>query len=225
MRLLGISCAAKIISFGLVDEEKILAETTVSGNLAEKILFYVKEAGVSPDQIDGIAATGGPGSYSGLRSGLSTAKTLAETLDIPLVSVSTLEAIAFNLIDIEGVIAVVLDAKSDEYNFALFGAKSGKLGRLTEDAALKRDLIIDKLSKVSGILHLAGNTAEFKGALKRENFRFADETNSHPFGVNTAKLGLLKIKSGQRDDPQTLVPRYSHNPTIVGKPNVSEFML
>ena len=163
MKVLGISSATKVISIGLIDQGKVLVETTVSDIHAEKIMFYVREAGIEPKQIEGVAVAQGPGSYSGLRGGLAAAKSLAQTLKVPLVGVSTLEAIAYNLINIEGTMAVILDAKSDEYNFALFGASSGKLKRLTDDLVIKLDKLAEKLSKISGEIYLVGNIRENQG--------------------------------------------------------------
>ena len=214
MRILGISTAAGVASFGLIDEEKVLAEGTLSGNIAEKILFYVKEAGIEPKDIDGISVAVGPGSYSGLRAGVATAKTLAQTLSIPIVGVPTLDAIAYNFIDVQGTIAVILDARSDEYNFALFGASNGKLNRLTDDIVIKLDRLADKLKKITGNIYLAGKLSEIKERIVGDNFHFADETNSYPYGINVAKIGLALIKSGKTDDPIKLVPNYSHKPNI-----------
>ena len=218
MRILGISSATKVISIGLVDEDKVLVETTVSDMHAEKVMFYVKEAGIEPKQIEGLAVAVGPGSYSGLRGGLSTAKSLAQTLNVPLAGVSTLEAIAYNLVNIEGSMAVILDAKSDEYNFALFGAHKGKLQRLTDDIVLKFDKIVDKLSRISGEMHLIGNIREIRGKIRgNQGFHFAEDIHSHPYGINVARLGSLKIMAGEVSDPLRLTPRYSH------KPNIREF--
>lgn len=214
MKILGISSATKVVSIGLIDDEKVLAETTVSDLRAERILFYAKEAGIDPKQIEGVAVASGPGSYSGLRGGLAAAKTLAQTLEIPLVGVPTLDAIAYNLIDIEGTMAVILDAKSDEYNFALFGVSEGKLKRLTDDLVIRIDPLVKKLEKITGKLYLAGNLKELRLKLRKDNFHFAEDVHSHPYGVNVARLGLEKIKAGQTDDPMKLVPNYSHKPNI-----------
>ncbi len=192
MRILGISSATKIISVGLIDDDRVLFEKTVDDIRAEKVILYVKEAGIKPDQIEGVAIAVGPGSYSGLRGGLAAAKSLAQVLKIPLVGISTLEAIAYNLIDEEGTISVVLDAKSDDYNFALFETREGKLKRLTDDLVLKLDEIF----------------ARTKGA------HLCEGENAHPYGVNIAKLGLDRIKSGRTDDFLKLAPAYSHKPNI-----------
>ncbi len=201
MRILGLSSATKVISFGLVDEEKVLFEKTVTGLNSEQLLFCAKEAGVEPRLIEGVAVTVGPGSYSGLRGGLATAKTLAQILNVPLVGVSTLEVIAYNLLDVEGTIAVMLDAKADDYNFALFSCSQRILKRINEDAVLPKAEIELSLKKITGKIYLA------------------EGPNSQPTGVNVARLGLRQIRAGEIADPLTLVPQYSH------QPNIREYML
>lgn len=212
MRILGISCATKLISLGIIDEQGVRLETSVAEIQAERVMFYVKESGIKPEEIGGVAITIGPGSYFGLRAGLATAKTLAQTLNLPLMGVSTLEAIAFNLVDMEGTMAVLLDARADEYNFALFGAAEGKLKRLTNDLVLKSELILDQLAMITGEIWLVGNTGRIRKfeESNKENLHFAEEVHSHPYGVNVARLGLVKMQAGSVDDPLTLIPHYSH---------------
>ena len=214
MRVLGLSIATKIISLGLIDEENVLVETTVADLRSEKLVFYMKEAGIEPDQIEAVAVAQGPGSYSGLRGGLATAKSLAQTLKVPLAGVSTLEATAYNLIDIEGTMAVMLDAKRDEYNFALFGAHQGKLKRLTDDLVSTLDKIVSKFKQINGEIHIAGVVNDLRKKLKGDNYLFADEIHSHPYGINVAKLGLMNIKAKKIADPLKLTPNYSHKPNI-----------
>ena len=175
-------------------------------------MFYVKESGIKPEEIEGIAIAIGPGSYSGLRAGLATAKTLTQTLNLPLMGVSTLEAIAFNLVDMEGTMAVLLDARADEYNFALFGAAEGKLKRLTNDLVLKSELILERLAMITGEIWLVGNINRIKKyeEINKENIHFAEEIHSHPYGVNIARLGLIKMQAGVVEDPLTLIPHYSY---------------
>jgi tRNA threonylcarbamoyladenosine biosynthesis protein TsaB len=185
MPILGISSATKVISIGLIDDEKILIDQTVDDIHAEKIMHYVKEAGVEARQIEGVAVTQGPGSYSGLRGGLAAAKSLAQALNIPLVGIPTLDAIAYNRIGQDGKVAAILDARWDEVNFALFEISAGQLKRLTDDQVVKIGELDD---------------------------RGAERETGHPYGVNVAKLGLLKLRDGQKDDPLTLIPHYSHKP-------------
>lgn len=187
MKTLGISSATKAISVGLVDGEKILAELTFSGKEAftEDLIVYIKkiigESGIKPECI---AVTEGPGAYSGLRGGLATAKTLAQVLKLPVVGISTLEAIAYNMIDCDGTIAAVTHAKSEEYNFALFGIKNRKMKRLTEDMLVPKE----KIEKLA-------------------NVKICDGI---PRGSSVAFLAEGKEKT----DLLKLHPKYSHKPNI-----------
>ena len=213
MRVLGLSGATKVISLGLIDEANLLAETTVADIHSEKIMFYVQEAGIEPSQIEGVSVASGPGSYSGLRGSLAAAKSLAQTLNVPLTGVSTLEAIAYNLIEVEGTIMVVLAARADEYNCALFGASQGKLKRLTADVVMKLTALKERITGIAGEICLTGETKELKN-LKTNNLHFAEEVHGHPYGTNVARIGLEQIRAGKTDDPLKLVPLYSHQPNI-----------
>jgi len=192
MRVLGLSSATKKISLGFIDEGKVLFDKTIDELHSEKILYYVKQKGIKPEQIDAVAVAAGPGSYSGLRGGLATAKLLAQTLNIPLALASTLEAIAYSQIDKEGEIVVILNAKRDEYNYARFKAENGKLARLTEDLVGTLDQIDIKIDIKDAFV------------LKEKD----------PLGKDVAKLGLTRLKLGAIEDPFKAVPKYSHQPNI-----------
>lgn len=188
MRVLGISSANKKLSIGFIDEDKVLVDKTSDEMRSEKIIYYIKQKKIRPSQIDAVAVVCGPGSYSGLRGGMATAKLLSQTLNIPLVCVSTLEAIAFSQAGRTAEIVVILSAKRDEYNFARFKALRGKLTRLTDDQVATKDKI------------------------DRGNAIVMEEVD--PLGVDVAKLGLLKLKAGSGDNPLSAVPNYSHQPNI-----------
>ena len=83
-----------------------------------------------------IAAAAGPGSFTGLRIGLSTAKGLAWPGEKPCCGVSTLEAMAWNLAHVDGVICCAMDARRNQVYNALFRAEEGQLIRLTPDRAI-----------------------------------------------------------------------------------------
>ncbi|MFA4906028.1 MAG: tRNA (adenosine(37)-N6)-threonylcarbamoyltransferase complex dimerization subunit type 1 TsaB [Candidatus Margulisiibacteriota bacterium] len=211
MAVLGISSATKMISAGLAEEGKILAEISVSGKEAfteDLMVFIDKLVKESGKKFNAVAVTQGPGAYAGLRGGLAVAKTLCQTLKLPLVGVSTLEAIAYNLIDITCTAAVITDSRSDEYNFALFTSNGGIISRLTDDLVLTQERIVDLLSQVTGTLYLAGNTSGIPetGAI--------EVANSQPWAGLVAILGEKKLAQGQLDDPLRLTPRYSHIPNI-----------
>lgn len=219
MAVLGISSATKMISVGLAEEGKILAEISISGKEAftEDLMVYidklVKESG---KKFQGIAVTQGPGAYSGLRGGLATAKTLSQALDLPLLGVSTLEAVACNLLDITCTLAAITDARGDEFNFALFTSHDGNISRLTADLVLSSERIVDLLSQVKGTLYLAGQTGGIYAKLRSVNpdTGVIEKTNSFARGGLVAILGEKLIAEGKEEDPLKLMPKYSHQPNI-----------
>ncbi len=224
MKILGISSATKIISIGLINEDEVLSEYTVSYPEAktENIVLYIDEMisrlKIKIENLEAVSVTIGPGSYAGLRGGLAVAKSLAQTLNIPIVGISTLEAMAFNLVDIEGTIATVTDATRDDYNFALFSSRDGKLKRLTEDFVIDLDRLLNTFGEIKGVLYFVSIVPDLSKKILIKNpqskIKFVGIEQSLPYGRNVARLGALRVKAGDLDNPLTLVPSYSHKPNI-----------
>jgi len=219
MKVLGISSAIDIVGAGICDEDKILAECSISEKIvrSEKLITLVddvlKRTKLKINDIDAVAVTTGPGSYSGLRGGLATAKGLVSSLDIPIISVSALHAIAFNFIDIDGTVAVAVNACRDDYNFSLWGSDRGELKRLTGDITVKIGRIAEILSGVQGKMTLAADEA-LRKRMKNDNILLAEPKNSVPWAVNVARIGLEKLKRKEVEDYMKLAPSYSHKPNI-----------
>ncbi len=217
--VLGITSAAGISGAGIASDGGILAECSFSSKAvrSEKLIILIHEVlgkvKLTIKDIDAIAVTTGPGSYSGLRGGLAAAKGLVEALKVPIISVSTLEAIAFNLIDFNGTIAVAVNACKDDYNFSLWGSKKGELKRMTADITVKMNKIAEVISKVKGKMILAADK-ELKNIIKNDNILFAEEKNVVPWAVNVARIGLGKLKKNEIEDHIALAPTYSHKPNI-----------
>jgi tRNA threonylcarbamoyladenosine biosynthesis protein TsaB len=218
-KVLGITSAIGIIGAGICGEDNVLAECSVSGKIVqtEKLIPLIndvlKKTKLKISDIDAVAVTTGPGSYSGLRGGLATAKGLVEALDIPIISVSTLHAIAYNFADIEGTVAVAVNACRDDYNFSLWGSNRGELKRLTADITVKIDRILEVMSSVKGKITLAADAA-LKKSVKSDNILLADPRNAIPWAVNVARIGLEKLRNKEVDDYINISPSYSHKPNI-----------
>jgi tRNA threonylcarbamoyladenosine biosynthesis protein TsaB len=219
MKILGLSTATKTLTIGLIDDDRVLCEHSVSGEQtqAENLVPYLKalldENGFKIEEAEAISVTTGPGSYSGLRGGLAAAKSLAQVLDCKLIGVSTLEAIAYNMSEIEGTIMVIIDAIKNELNIALFGAHQGKITRLIEDSVVTEDGITAVLKQVKGELYVVSNVEInrpriYSGCSKL--IKSAAEIR----GVKVARLGLKILKEGKSDDFLSLSPQYSHQPNI-----------
>ena len=142
MIILAIESSAKAASVCLWEEEKLLAESyqnrglTHSRTLLPMCESMLSCCGVTLEEVDVIAAASGPGSFTGLRIGLATAKGLAWPDEKPCCGVSTLEAMAWNLAHADGVICCAMDARRGQVYNALFRAEGGTLKRLTPDRAI-----------------------------------------------------------------------------------------
>jgi len=150
MKILSIDCTATPASCAIIDGKKLVAEffvnikLTHSQTLMPMIKQMLESSNSSIADIDGFAIASGPGSFTGVRIGISAVKGLAFADNKPCVGVSSLEAMAFNLKFTDCLICSVMDARRDQLYNANFVAKSGRLLRLCDDRALSiEDLILD----------------------------------------------------------------------------------
>ncbi len=168
MLFLGIDTSAKVCSVALINGQKVLFSKTLSDGLthSETLLPLIKSAfettGYSVKDLAAIGISCGPGSFTGLRIGISTVKGLAIGDNIPCVSVSTLEALAFNGIEKEGaLVCALMDARRGEYYNAIFRVEDGKLSRVTEDRAIPGDLIFEEIKDCENLLILGDGAEKF----------------------------------------------------------------
>lgn len=142
MKILSLETSAKSVSAALVEGDAVLASCysctglTHSRTLMPMVDAMLKNAGFAPADADCIAVAAGPGSFTGLRIGVSAAKGLAWALDKPCLGVSTLAAMAHNLAHMDALLVCAMDARRNQVYNANFAAKDGVLTRLTDDRAL-----------------------------------------------------------------------------------------
>jgi tRNA threonylcarbamoyladenosine biosynthesis protein TsaB len=148
MRILGVDTSTATVSTAIVDNAQILAEdfyprerragrSAPKANHSEIILPLVdsvlKRAAIGLPDVAGIAVSVGPGSFTGIRIGLSTVKGLVYGTDTPVCGISTLQAVAGRVTDFDGVVCSLLDARKNETYSALFHTQGNHFERLTED--------------------------------------------------------------------------------------------
>ena len=126
MRLLAIESSAKTASAAIWDDGIVVAEYTTnhkmthSQTLLPMIDEIVKRTGVNLADISAIAISKGPGSFTGLRIGSATAKGLGQALNLPIVEVPTLEGLAYNLSEYEGLVCPCMDARRNHVYGAIY---------------------------------------------------------------------------------------------------------
>lgn len=157
---LGLEAATMSPGVGLADENGIrwqMAEAHPASK-AQAVFVYLAKAReeglLNLDRVDLIAVTAGPGSFTGLKVGLTAAKTLGWSLDIPVVGVSSLKALAASTVNgdrsVAGLIAPVLDARRSMIYTALFRMTDGRLERLAEDRAVDPEEWSRELAELAG---------------------------------------------------------------------------
>lgn len=220
--ILAISSACRDIEVALMKGDSVLSEHLSADAGSEGIMGYadmvLKASGRSIEEVSLVAVTIGPGSYGRLRGGLASAKGVAQSRGIPLIEVPTLEAIAYNMSGVEGLVVVASPAMKDEYNLALFGCHGGSVKTLTDDFVLGFSAISKALSKIKGGFYLLCPGSDLVEEIKRLNpgskVAAAASGSCFPKASFVGALGFLKFLKGRRGDVLTSSPRYSHDPRI-----------
>ncbi len=151
MKILSLETSAKAVSAAVVENGEVLAYAyqcsglTHSRTLMPMVEDMLKNAELSLDDIDALAVAAGPGSFTGLRIGVSALKGLAWAKELPCFGVSTLEAMAQNLAYTDSLLICAMDARRNQVYNAVFEAKNGVLTRLCPDRAIGLDELIAEL--------------------------------------------------------------------------------
>ena len=164
----------------------------------------LKEANITSNEFDAIAISKGPGSYTGLRIGVSAAKGLCFALNKPLISISTLEALAHQVDANNGVIVAMLDARRLEVYAAIFDSNYNEI-RETEAQILDENAFAEYLSK--GNVYFVGNGVEkTKDLINHTNAIFVD--NKLPSANQMGLLAYNKYKKSDFEDVAYFEPYY-----------------
>lgn len=161
--ILSVDSSAVTASVALTDGKKVIKSEFINAGLthSETLLPMIKRVmgEYKISDLDAIAVTAGPGSFTGVRIGVATVKGLAFNDNIPCIGVSTLEAIACNFIDENCVVCSVMDARRMQFYNALFEIKDGKVSRLCKDRAISIDDLRCDLKKYDKVI-IAGDGAK-----------------------------------------------------------------
>ena len=219
MSILSIDTSSQVSSVSVLSAECVAAEISMQGALthSETLMPHIETAlamaRVKKDELDGIAVSIGPGSFTGLRIGLASAKMMAYALHIPLIAVPTLEALAHHCV-CEGVRLVpVMDAqKGNVYAQEFTWRADGDALTLHEEsslAILPLTEVIAGLSKTEQPVLLLGDAMQRKVDVELPvNVRLAPIHARMPRAACVGLAALTRLARGETDDPVTAVPLY-----------------
>lgn len=191
MLLLSVDSSAVTASAALTENGRVIKSELINKGLthSETLLPLIESVmdGKAYKELDAIAVTVGPGSFTGVRIGVAIVKGLAFPYDIPCIGVSTLEAIAYNFIDENAVICAVMDARRMQFYNALFKTENGRVIRLCEDRAISISDLREELKIYENVV-IAGDGAELCcNNLDLENTALAEEDKRWQNGVGVSK--------------------------------------
>lgn len=188
MKVLALDCSAKSVSAAIAENGKLIAEgflnikLTHSETLMPIIEQILSNARLTLSDIDAFAVTAGPGSFTGIRIGISAVKGMAFADKKPIFAFSTLEAMTLSLENsnmFSGILCGLMDARRNQFYNALFKLENGEITRLTEDRTIEAEQLKKELKEFNSPVILMGDGAELFYSLSKNDkaFSTAPETN------------------------------------------------
>ena len=222
MKILGLESSGKAAGLAIAEDGKIAAEFILNIGLTHSQTFLplldsmLTLGGFKLAEIDAIAVSVGPGSYTGLRIGIATAKGLVLPAEKAVVPVSTLEGLAHNLIDFKGRIFTLLFARSQELYYAQYQAEAGRLMEMEAPQVLLLTEVITRIKEVQAsgqAVALAGDgffqfEQELKTQLEPQSLFIPDRRRHQLSAASIALLGEQKLRAGDGIAGSQLVPVY-----------------
>jgi tRNA threonylcarbamoyl adenosine modification protein YeaZ len=217
----AIDTSTDTASLALVQDSEVLAELTWrcgqnhSTQLLPNLSHLLKQTEFSLQSASYIIVAKGPGSYNGLRVGISTAKGLAYSLSIPIISISTLEVEAYQHADRGLPICPVFNAGREEIATARYQMKGNKWCQLAAEHITTVAILCSQIN--SKTVFCGEFVSSIAGQLRKELKQKAI-IPSPAAGLRRAsflaELGLKRFKAGDYDNPATLQPLYLRGPAI-----------
>jgi len=218
LKILGIDTSTKYCNLGLIEDEDVLINYTInslkkkhSSILMPAIKDLFKTMDLKVEEINGIAVSIGPGSFTGLRIGLGVAKGLSYACSLPLLGIPTLEAMAFPLTGIPCLICPISESKKDEIYDVVFRG-GGSLHRIMDYKCEDIHSLLARLSLLrEKIIFLGDGIKKYRDNIKvkiGKDALFIDSQINLPMATNIAFLGLDKLKKKEEDDISNLSPFY-----------------
>lgn len=217
MKILALDSATECATIAILDDEKLLGEVTINFKKQHSVIMMpmidnlLKTCGLSIHDIDGYALSNGPGSFTGLRIGMSTIKGLVQSTNKPFAAISSLHGLANNLFGFNGIICPIIDALRGNVYTNFYKFSNNTLEVLDEDQLLSFEEVIEKCNNFNEqVIFIGDGTIKYKDKI-RENLTNALIAPPH---LNIAKassighLGYLKLSRGYSDNVLSCSPIY-----------------
>lgn len=216
MKILALDTSGLVASAAIVDNGKTIAEYTLNYKLTHSqtimpmIDEIVKMTETDLSTIDYIACAAGPGSFTGLRIGAATAKGLAHGLNIPIIPVPTLEALAYNIFGTDKFICPVMDARRQQVYNAVYAFNGEKLDVLLEEDTRIIDDVLDYVQSLDHeVIFVGDGVPVYRGKIEKcDNAIIAPASCNMQRAACVAALAEIYAKEGNFVNGADFAPQY-----------------
>lgn len=216
MKILALDSSGLVASVAVVEDDNLLAEYTVnykkthSQTLLPMLDEIAKMIELDLEMIDAIAVSAGPGSFTGLRIGSATAKGLGLALKKPLIAVPTVDALACNLYDTNGIICPMMDARRKQVYTGVYRFKDHQLETISEQKAISVEELIEELNaQKEPVTFLGDGVSVYQEILKEKMevpYTFA------PAHMNKQRAGAVAVLAKQYYKEGNIQTAAQHQP-------------
>ena len=220
MIVLSVDSSSKVATVAILKDDVLLGEYILNDKREHSVILMpliqelLKECNLTIDDIDGYVVSKGPGSFTGLRIGMATIKGMSFGNNKPYISISSLDALAYNLISFNGIICPIMDALRENVYTALYKNNNDNLEKIMDYTALDLDELINLLKNKKEEVIFVGD-----GLSKHKQYICDNLPNAHfaPAHLNIIRasslgeLGLKQLKNGICDDSNS-APLYLKKP-------------
>lgn len=222
MKILAIESSSLVASAAILEDDVLIAEYTTNHKIthSQTLLPMINEiismTNTDKKSIDAIAVSGGPGSYTGLRIGSATAKGIGMALDIPLIHVPTIDAMAYNAYGYNGIIVPIMDAKRSQVYTGIFRFDDNGFNTILKNSAISIDELLIKVLDMAAddkVLFIGDGIPAYKNIIEdrldgRVKYEFAPANMNRQRAASVAVLGACYMEQGKYEDASEHLPEY-----------------
>lgn len=218
MKILALDSSGLTASVAILEDDNLLGEYTIcykkthSQTLLPMLDEVVQMLELNLETVDGIAIAAGPGSFTGLRIGSATAKGLGLALNKPLLSVPTLDALAYNLYGTEGLICPLMDARRNQTYTGVYAWEEGRFRIIQESEAVSIEEVLGTLNQLGKTVTFLGDGVPvFREMIEKKlvvPYQFAPAHLSKQRAGAVAALGYCYMKEGRSESAAAHRPEY-----------------
>ncbi|QIB27470.1 tRNA (adenosine(37)-N6)-threonylcarbamoyltransferase complex dimerization subunit type 1 TsaB [Caloranaerobacter azorensis] len=218
MKVLAVDTSSIVATCAILDEDRLISEYILNNKRthSQKIMPIIKEilesSELKPEDIDVFAVSIGPGSFTGLRIGVATIKSLAHALGKSVIGIPTLDALAFNLPYSEGIIVPMMDARRDRVFTGIYKWENGSLCVIQKPDVMELDELMNILKERDESIIVNGDgTLVYRQKIIEalgDRVFFAPKSANMARASSVAELALSRAKEGKFENFFDLVPDY-----------------